>query len=47
MDPGMAWTYTHITHGVATYCTFHWAKGSSISMDQVLLLSASPLDCRT
>ena len=34
VDPGMAWTYTHIAHGIVTYCLFHWAKGSSVEMDQ-------------
>lgn len=34
VDPGIAWTYTHIAHGIASYCMFHWAKGSSVEMDQ-------------
>ena len=29
-DPGMAWTYVHLAHGVISYCLFHWSKGSPI-----------------
>lgn len=34
MDPGMAWTYTHLTHAAVTYYLLHWNKGSPIEMDQ-------------
>jgi hypothetical protein len=34
VDPGMAWTYVHIAHGVITYFLFHWNKGSPIAEDQ-------------
>jgi hypothetical protein len=34
MDPGMAWTYTHLLHAVATYYLLHWNKGSPVEMDQ-------------
>jgi len=30
VDPGMAWTYVHIGHGLITYYLFHWLKGSPI-----------------
>lgn len=33
-DPGMAWTYVHLAHGVITYFLFHWNKGSPIQDDQ-------------
>lgn len=33
-DPGMAWTYVHILHGLITYYLFHWTKGSPITDDQ-------------
>lgn len=33
-DPGMAWTYVHIAHGIITYICFHWVKGSPIADDQ-------------
>ncbi|KAL6766687.1 hypothetical protein ACKKBG_A36975 [Auxenochlorella protothecoides x Auxenochlorella symbiontica] len=33
-DPGIAWTYVHIAHGVLTYIIFHWVKGSPIANDQ-------------
>lgn len=33
-DPGMAWTYVHILHGLLTYYLFHWTKGSPVSDDQ-------------
>lgn len=28
-DAGLAWTYTHLIHGVITYYIFHWAKGTT------------------
>lgn len=34
VDPGMAWTYVHLVHGVASYFLLHWFKGSPIDMDQ-------------
>lgn len=34
VDPGMAWTYVHIGHGLITYYLFHWLKGSPIQDDQ-------------
>lgn len=33
-DPGMAWTYVHIIHGIISYYLFHWTKGSPIGEDQ-------------
>lgn len=33
-DPGMAWTYVHIGHGLITYYLLHWSKGSPIQDDQ-------------
>lgn len=27
-DSGLAWTYTHLAHGVITYYLFHWTKGT-------------------
>lgn len=33
-DPGMAWTYVHLGHGVITYFLLHWNKGSPIQDDQ-------------
>jgi hypothetical protein len=27
-DPGLAWTYVHLIHGVVTYYFLHWTKGS-------------------
>lgn len=33
-DPGMAWTYVHIGHGIITYYLLHWIKGSPIPDDQ-------------
>jgi len=27
-DAGLAWTYTHLAHGVITYYMFHWSKGT-------------------
>ncbi|KAJ9517963.1 ORMDL family [Haematococcus lacustris] len=27
-DSGLAWTYTHLIHGVVTYYLFHWTKGT-------------------
>ena len=35
MDTGMAWTWTHLIHGVVTYYLLHWNKGSPVQMDQV------------
>jgi hypothetical protein len=33
-DPGMAWTYVHLAHGVITYYLLHCSKGSPIQEDQ-------------
>jgi len=33
-DPGLAWTYVHIGHGIITYYLLHWTKGSPIQDDQ-------------
>lgn len=33
-DPGIAWTYVHIVHGIVTYILFHYVKGSPIEDDQ-------------
>ena len=33
-DPGMAWTYVHLAHGVISYYLLHWNKGSPIQDDQ-------------
>lgn len=33
-DPGLAWTYTHLGHGVVTYYLLHWTKGSPCSEEQ-------------
>lgn len=27
-DPGLAWTYVHLIHGLVTYYLLHWTKGS-------------------
>jgi hypothetical protein len=27
-DPGLAWTYVHLVHGVISYYLLHWSKGS-------------------
>jgi hypothetical protein len=27
-DPGLAWTYVHLFHGLITYYMLHWTKGS-------------------
>ncbi len=27
-DAGLAWTYTHLLHGILTYYLFHWIKGT-------------------
>mmetsp|Transcript_13926 Transcript_13926/g.30084 ORF Transcript_13926/g.30084 Transcript_13926/m.30084 type:complete len:158 (-) Transcript_13926:566-1039(-) len=32
-DAGMAWTYTHLIHGVATYYLLHWTKGTPFPED--------------
>lgn len=34
VDPGLAWTFVHIGHGVVTYYLLHWIKGSPIQDDQ-------------
>lgn len=33
-DPGIAWTYVHLGHGLITYYLLHWNKGSPILDDQ-------------
>ena len=33
-DPGLAWTYVHLVHGLTTYYLLHWTKGSPIQSDQ-------------
>ncbi|GLI58756.1 hypothetical protein VaNZ11_000513 [Volvox africanus] len=33
-DAGLAWTYVHLLHGVATYYLLHWIKGSPNPEDQ-------------
>ena len=33
-DPGLAWTYVHIVHGLISYYLLHWTKGSPIFDDQ-------------
>ena len=33
-DAGLAWTYVHLIHGVATYYLLHWLKGSPNPEDQ-------------
>lgn len=33
-DAGLAWTYVHLIHGVATYYLLHWTKGSPCTEDQ-------------
>jgi hypothetical protein len=33
-DPGMAWTWVHIGHGLVTYYLLHWNKGSPVGADQ-------------
>lgn len=35
LDPGLAWTWTHLIHGCITYYLLHWNKGSPVQMDQV------------
>ena len=34
LDPGLAWTGTHLIHGAITYYLLHWNKGSPVQMDQ-------------
>ncbi len=34
VDPGMAWTYVHIGHGLLSYYLLHWHKGSPVEADQ-------------
>ena len=34
VESGLAWTYTHLIHGVVSYYLLHWNKGSPIDMDQ-------------
>lgn len=34
VDPGLAWTYVHIGHGLISWYLLHWTKGSPISDDQ-------------
>lgn len=34
VDPGLAWTWVNIIHGVGTFYLFHWVKGSPIDADQ-------------
>jgi hypothetical protein len=34
VEPGLAWTYVHLIHGVASYFMLHWMKGSPIDTDQ-------------
>jgi len=34
VDPGLAWTYTHLLHAVVTFVCLHWMKGSPIQEDQ-------------
>lgn len=33
-NPGLAWTYTHLGHGVLTYYLLHWTKGSPCMEEQ-------------
>jgi hypothetical protein len=33
-DPGLAWTWVHVIHGVVSYYLLHWTKGSPIQSDQ-------------
>ena len=33
-DSGLAWTYVHLVHGVASYWLLHWTKGSFAPEDQ-------------
>lgn len=33
-DPGLAWTYTHLAHGAASYWLLHWTKGGPGGGDQ-------------
>lgn len=34
VDPGLAWTYTHLIHGCITFYCLHWMKGSPLQEDQ-------------
>jgi hypothetical protein len=34
VDPGLAWTYTHLIHGCITFYFLHWMKGSPMQDDQ-------------
>jgi hypothetical protein len=34
VEPGMAWTYVHIGHGIISYYLLHWNKGSPVEADQ-------------
>ncbi|GAB4817888.1 hypothetical protein N2152v2_004934 [Parachlorella kessleri] len=33
-DPGLAWTWVHVIHGLISYYLLHWTKGSPIQSDQ-------------
>lgn len=33
VEPGLAWSYVHIIHGIITYVVFHWMKGSPVPDD--------------
>jgi hypothetical protein len=33
-DIGLAWTYVHLVHGIATYYLLHWIKGTPFPEDQ-------------
>lgn len=34
VDPGLAWTWVHVIHGVLSFYLLHWVKGSPIDADQ-------------
>jgi len=33
-DPGIAWTWVHVIHGLLSFYLLHWVKGSPIDVDQ-------------
>lgn len=34
IDPGLAWSYVAVVHGLMSYYLLHWQKGSPVEADQ-------------
>lgn len=34
VEPGTAWTWVHVGHGLVSYYLLHWHKGSPVEADQ-------------